>query len=71
MTESEDRRPRLSTSEVSKMFGVTRATLYRWIAEGKIPEPAKDPDSGWPIWQQPELDAIVAAIKHKQVKKKL
>lgn len=71
MIESEDRRPRLSTSEVSKMFGVTRATLYRWIAEGRIPEPAKDPDNGWPVWQQPELDAIVTAMKHKQTKKKL
>jgi excisionase family DNA binding protein len=70
MIETEDRRPRLSTSEVSKMFGITRATLYRWIAEGKIPEPAKDPGNGWPIWQQPELDAIVAAMRHMQTRNK-
>jgi hypothetical protein len=29
MKEHDDRRPRLTTPEVSEMFGVTRATLYR------------------------------------------
>lgn len=70
MTETGDRRPRLSTTEVSRMFGITRATLYKWIAEGKIPEPAKDPDHGWPVWQQPDLDAILEARNRMPVKKR-
>jgi predicted DNA-binding transcriptional regulator AlpA len=68
MKELSDRRPRLSTPEVSEMFGVSRATLYRWIREGTIPEPARDPDNGWPIWQQPELDAVAKALKNKKRK---
>jgi predicted DNA-binding transcriptional regulator AlpA len=68
MKETGDRRPRLTTPEVSEMFGITRATLYRWIKEGKIPEPARDPESGWPIWQQPELDAIAKAIRNRKRK---
>jgi predicted site-specific integrase-resolvase len=68
VTDSGDRRPQLSTSEVSELFGVTRATLYRWMKEGKIPEPARDPENGWPIWQQPELDAIARAIKNRKRK---
>jgi predicted DNA-binding transcriptional regulator AlpA len=68
MKEHDDRRPRLSTPEVSEMFGVSRATLYRWIREGTIPEPARDPDNGWPIWQQPELDAVAKALKNKKRK---
>jgi len=65
---STDRRPRLNTSEVAKMFGVTRATLYRWIEDGKIPEPARDPENGWQIWQQPELDAIAKLVRNRKKK---
>ena len=36
MKENDDRRPRLTTPEVAEMFGVTRATLLRWIKEGKL-----------------------------------
>jgi len=53
------------------MFGVTRATLNRWIREGRIPEPARDPDNNWPIWQQPELDAIARALQNSKRKKTL
>ncbi len=66
MRETDDRRPRLSTTEVSEMFGVTRATLNRWIKEGRIPAPARDPDNNWPIWQQPELDAIAKVTRKRK-----
>jgi predicted site-specific integrase-resolvase len=66
MKEQSDRRPRLNTSEVAEMFGVTRTTLDRWIREGKIPEPARNPENGWPIWQQPELDAIAKVLKGRK-----
>lgn len=69
MREQDDRRPRLSTQEVSEMFGVTRATLYRWLKDGRIPEPARDPTSGWPIWQQPELDAIARTLQSRKKRK--
>jgi predicted site-specific integrase-resolvase len=61
-----DRRPRLKTTEVAEMFGVTRITLQRWMRAGKIPQPARDPDTNWPIWQQPELDAIAKLIGPKK-----
>jgi predicted DNA-binding transcriptional regulator AlpA len=68
MPTNADRRPRLSTTEVSRLFGVTRATLYRWIEGGKLPEPARDPENGWPVWQQPELDAIAKLVRSKKKK---
>jgi predicted site-specific integrase-resolvase len=68
MKAPDDRRPRLSTPEVSEMFGVTRATLYRWVKEGRIPEPARDPENGWPIWQQPELDAVARVLRNRKRK---
>jgi len=66
LRESTDRRPQLTTTEVSEMFEVGRATLYRWIRNGKIPEPARDPVTGWPIWGQSELEAIAKATKGKR-----
>lgn len=66
MKDTNDRRPTLTTAEVSEMFGVSRATLYRWVKESKIPEPARDPDNGWPMWRQPELEAIAKALKTKK-----
>ena len=68
MKEHEDRRPRLSTLEVAELFGVSRATLARWVKEGIVPEPARDPENGWPIWQQPELDAVARAAKNRKKK---
>lgn len=68
MKDHDDRRPRLTTVEVSELFEVSRATLYRWIKEGTIPEPARDPETGWPVWQQPELDAVARALRHKRKK---
>ena len=66
MKAPEDRRPRLSTLEVAEITGVSRATLARWVKEGKIPEPARDPNNGWPVWQQAELDAIAKLTKTRK-----
>jgi predicted site-specific integrase-resolvase len=68
MTEETDRRPELSTAEVCEMFGIARATLHRWVKSGRIPEPAKDPRNGWPVWRQPELDAIAVQMRNKRNK---
>ena len=70
MTQTSDRRPRLNTSEVAGMFGVTRATLYRWLETGLIPEPMTDQDSGWKVWQQPELDAVANLLEQKKNKRR-
>jgi predicted site-specific integrase-resolvase len=70
MKEHDDRRPRLSTAEVVELFEVSKATLYRWIREGKLPEPARDPESGWPVWQQPDLDALAKVMNQRKMKRK-
>jgi predicted site-specific integrase-resolvase len=68
MSTTDDRRPRLTTTEVVEAYGVARPTLMRWVREGKIPEPARDPESGWPVWQQPELDAIARVLQNRKKK---
>lgn len=45
--------------QVRKFFGVSRATIYRWIKAGKIPKPAKP--GGSPRWDAEELFKMVKA----------
>jgi excisionase family DNA binding protein len=46
------------TNEVSKIAGVHRDTLLRWLREGKIPEPKRNRNN-WRIFSQVDLDNIV------------
>ena len=46
------------TREVSKIAGVHRDTLLRWLREGKIPEPKRNRNN-WRIFSQSDLDNIV------------
>jgi predicted DNA-binding transcriptional regulator AlpA len=60
------RRPLLNSSEVARLFGITRATLYRWLRAEKIPEPMVDPDTGQRIWRQSDIDAIESFLKQRE-----
>lgn len=46
------------TREVSKIAGVHRDTLLRWLREGKIPEPKRNRNN-WRIFSKDDLDKIV------------
>jgi excisionase family DNA binding protein len=60
------RRAGLNTSEVAGLFNVTRATLYRWMRDGKITGPAPDPDTGQKLWRQMDLDAVEQFIRTRE-----
>lgn len=49
---------------VLKRFGISRATAYRWIAEGYLPTPVKKkPGRTAPIFfRKAELDALAERI---------
>ncbi|MBW2367915.1 MAG: MerR family transcriptional regulator [Deltaproteobacteria bacterium] len=46
------------TREVSKIAGVHRDTLLRWLREGKIPEPKRNRNN-WRIFSKADLENIV------------
>jgi predicted site-specific integrase-resolvase len=60
------RRAGLNTSEVAGLFNVTRATLYRWMRDGKITGPTPDPDTGQKLWRQMDLDAVAQFIRTRE-----
>jgi len=45
------------TSEAAKIAGISKATLLRWLKEGKIPESARD-IRGWRVFTQNEVNHI-------------
>ncbi len=66
MTKQRDARPTLNSSEVAKLFDITRATLYRWVREGKVPQPLSHPTTGQMVWKQADLDNIGKFLKAKE-----
>ena len=42
------------TSDVAKMVGVTKETLYKWLRQGKIPEPDRD-YRNYRIWTEADI----------------
>jgi predicted DNA-binding transcriptional regulator AlpA len=59
-------RPTLNNNEVAEMFGITRVTLYRWLKDGKIPEPMTHPVTKQKIWTQSDLDAVSRFIERQR-----
>lgn len=47
-------RKKLNAEQVCEHYGISRATLTRWMSSGKIPEPHKEP-GGKIYWFADEL----------------
>ena len=62
----DQRRAGLNTSEVAGLLNVTRATLYRWMRDGKIVGPTPDPDTGQKLWRQMDLDAVKEFVRNRE-----
>lgn len=40
------------------MLGVTKRTLNRWIASGRIPAPDRHPENGYHLWTSNDLQLV-------------
>lgn len=60
-------RTTLTSTEVCEMFQIPRSTLHRWLKQGKIPEPAMNPNSRQLIWTQTEVNAISRFLAKGQI----
>ena len=49
----------LTTSETASILGITTRTLFRMLASGAIPEPARDPKSRYYLWRPEEVEKIL------------
>lgn len=48
---------RIYTAEAAKKAGISKATLLRWLKEGKVPEVARD-IRGWRVFTEEEVERI-------------
>jgi predicted site-specific integrase-resolvase len=53
----------LSTSEVAKLLGVSRQTLYNWLQAGRIPEPPRHAMTNHMRWQPVDVQRIQRIVK--------
>jgi len=53
-----DRCEFMSTAVAAKMLRVSRQTLYNWLAQGKIPEPSRHPQTGHMQWKPEDVQRI-------------
>ena len=48
---------RIYTAEAAKKAGISKATLLRWLKDGKIPEVARDV-RGWRVFTVKDVEKI-------------
>jgi len=56
----------LRVNEVAELFGMHRATVYRAVADGRLPAPRRLPSGrlGWPAEEIDELCANLPRVQH-------
>lgn len=57
----------LNSNEVADLFEIPRITLYRWVRDGKIPEPLTNPQTRQKIWTQSDVEAVGRFIERQRL----
>jgi hypothetical protein len=56
----------LRTAEVAEIFGVTKQTLLNWLRRGLITEPERNPDTGYRLWTEKDVEAIRRFVRERR-----
>jgi hypothetical protein len=48
----------LRTAEVAEIIGVTKQTLLNSLLRGLVTEPERNPDTGYRLWTEKDVEAI-------------
>jgi excisionase family DNA binding protein len=52
-------RPHLyKSSQVASILGISKKTLDRMIADGRLPRPTRNDKNNWRIWTQQEVQEL-------------
>jgi excisionase family DNA binding protein len=63
MRRKRDRNGLYRSSQVAKILGMSSRTLYRMLADGRIPEPMRNPENRYRIWTDVDLQTIREALQ--------
>lgn len=50
------------SSQVAKILGISSRTLYRMLADGRIPEPMRNPENRYRLWTEVDIQTIREAL---------
>lgn len=63
MRRKRDRSGLYRSSQVAKILGMSPRTLYRMLADGRIPEPMRNPENQYRLWTEFDLQTIREALQ--------
>jgi excisionase family DNA binding protein len=58
MRKNRDRDRVYRSAQVASILGVSPRTLYRMLADGRIPEPMRNPENRYRLWTEVDLHHI-------------
>lgn len=64
MKRNRDRDRMYRSGQVASILGISARTLYRMLADGRIPEPMRNPQNQYRLWTEVDLQTIREAL-HK------
>jgi DNA-binding transcriptional MerR regulator len=56
----------LKTRQVAELLGVSLNTVYRWLQNGKIDEPMREPNSNYRLWTPEDIERIRYKLSTKE-----
>ena len=66
MSYNQPRGESLTSAEVAEILGVSKDTIYRWLRQGKVPEPLRDPRNAYRIFTQRDVDLMSALVRRNR-----
>jgi excisionase family DNA binding protein len=56
----------MTSAEVAEILGVSKDTIYRWLRQGKIPEPMRNPMNSYRVFTQRDVDMMSRLVRRKR-----
>jgi excisionase family DNA binding protein len=63
MRKNRDRDRVYRSAQVATILGISPRTLYRMLADGRIPEPMRNPENRYRLWTEVDLHQIREALQ--------
>ena len=57
--------PKLTSSEVARLLGISQRTLFRKLKDGTIPEPERNASNRYRQWRPDEIPQLKESLKEK------
>lgn len=57
--------PKLTTSEVARILGISQRTLFRKLKDHTLPEPARNANNQYRQWRPDEIPQLVELLREK------